>query len=125
MRGASASPTLFERRVEEMDDVENKHECNERDELKERLAELNKKSYYLLVALSFLFVLAGKSNNGNWQHDSLPIKLALTFTVFAAVIPLQDFVPKENNFLQLVRWFKVVMLIIASVFTLYWLWTSI
>ena len=94
-------------------------------ELKERLTELNQKAYYLLVALSFLFVLGEKTNNGNWQHDSLPIKVALTFTTFAAVIPLQDFVPKENTWLQLVRWFKVVMLIIASAFTLFWLWTSI
>jgi len=59
------------------------------------------------------------------KHDSLPIKVALTFTTFAAVIPLQDFVSKENTCLQLVRWFKAVMLIIASAFTLYWLWTSI
>ncbi len=92
-------------------------------EIKDRLAELNQKSYYLLVALSFLFVLSGRSNNGDWQHD-LPIKVALTFTTFAAVIPLQDFVPKEINCLQLIRWFKVVVLILASAFTLYWLWTS-
>lgn len=105
-------------------DVKDEQTCDVQNELKERLKELNKKAYYLLVALSFLFVL-GKSNNGNWQHDSLPIKVALTFTTFAAVIPLQDFVSKENTCLQLVRWFKAVMLIIASAFTLYWLWTSI
>lgn len=97
----------------------------EQTELKERLAELNQKAYYLLVALSFLFVLGGKPNGGNWQHDSLPIKVALTLTTLAAVVPLQDFVPKEDASLQLVRWFKVVMLIIASAFTLFWLWTSI
>jgi hypothetical protein len=110
--------------MEEMD-MKGKQTDDVQKELKERLTELNQKAYYLLVALSFLFVLGGKSNNGNWQHDSLPIKVALTFTTFAAVIPLQDFVPKENAWLQLVRWFKVVMLIIASAFTLFWLWTSI
>jgi hypothetical protein len=110
--------------VEEMDG-ENEQKGDPQEELKERLTELNQKAYYLLVALSFLFVLGGKPNNGNWQHDSLPIKLALTFTTLAAVIPLQDFIPKENTCLQLVRWFKVVMLIIASAFTLFWLWTSI
>lgn len=106
-------------------DVEGEQTDGVQKELKERLAELNQKAYYLLVALSFLFVLGGNSKDGNWQHDSLPIKVALTFTTFAAVIPLQDFLPKEKAWLQLVRWFKVVMLIIASAFTLFWLWTSI
>jgi uncharacterized membrane protein YjfL (UPF0719 family) len=110
--------------VEEMDEKNDQTDVLQK-ELKERLVELNQKAYYLLVALSFLFVLGGKSNNSNWQQFSLPIKVALSFTLFAAVIPLQDFVPKENSFLQLVRWFKVVMLIIALAFTLFWLWTSI
>jgi hypothetical protein len=95
------------------------------NELKERLAELNTKAYYLLVALSFLLVLGRSSNNADWQHPPLPIKLALTFATLAAVIPLQDFFHPTEKSLTAIRKFKVATLLLAFVFTLYWVWLSI
>jgi hypothetical protein len=52
------------------------------------------------------------------------MKLALTFTIIAAVVPLQDAAGKHIFLLQVIRWFKVIMLICAFIFALYWLWTS-
>jgi hypothetical protein len=53
-------------------------------QIKDRLAALNTKSYYLLVALSFSFAL-------HPQDPPLSFKLALTLTAIVAVLPVQDY----------------------------------
>jgi len=77
--------------------------------LEKRLADLNTKAYYLLVALSFVY----RSN------PTLSLKLALTLTAFAAVLPLQDFFESKLN---RIRWFKVVCMILALGCTFWWVW---
>jgi hypothetical protein len=100
------------------------HNCDDQTkEIRERLRELNTKSYYLLVALSFILVL-GRDNSGKWLHSPFPIQLALTSTALAAVVPLQDF-STAKWWLVTVQWFKVGALLIALGFTLCWVWTSI
>lgn len=76
-----------------------------------RLGELNTKAYYLLVALSFMFI---RENEG-----SCALKLALALTALAAVWPLQDYA-KSKLYLEVIRWFKVVALTLALLSTLYW-----
>jgi hypothetical protein len=77
--------------------------------LEKRLTDLNTKAYYLLVALSFVY----RSN------PTLSLKLALTLTAFAAVLPLQDFFESKLN---RIRWFKVVCMILALGCALWWVW---
>jgi Flp pilus assembly protein protease CpaA len=83
----------------------------ELERLQSRLKDLNTKAYYLLVALSFIY---GKANKG-----ACSLKIALSLTALAAVLPLQDTVKSEVG-LEIVRWFKVSALTVALGFTIYW-----
>lgn len=83
-----------------------------------RLGDLNTKAYYLLVALSFLYFRGGTSGT------ALQLKLALTLTSLAAVLPLQDFFKGKICWLWFALWFKVVLLSAALLFTLWWIWHS-
>jgi urea transporter len=78
-------------------------------EISDRLKELNTKSYYLLVALSFAYKTAPA-----WS-----LKWALALTATAAVLPLQDYF-KSSRALNGIRWFKVACLTMAFLFTLWW-----
>lgn len=80
--------------------------------VRDRLTALNTKAYYLLVALSFVYR----------TNPTLSLKLAITFTALVAVLPVQDFF-KSPCALNIVRWSKVVLLISALVFALWWVWT--
>lgn len=77
----------------------------------QRIGQLNTKAYYLLVALSFLFI---RENQG-----SRSLKIALCLTALAAVLPVQD-VAKSKFWLEFARWFKVIALTLALCLTLYW-----
>ena len=81
--------------------------------IRKRIEILNTKAYYLLVALSFLFT---KGRVG----DSL--KVAFTLTAAVAVFPVLDYAPEQA--LGRIRLVKVVCLLAALGFTLYWLWTA-
>jgi len=85
---------------------------------KNRLGELNTKAYYLLVALSFLCF----HGSAPGIEIPLPLKWALTLTSVAAVLPLQDIFAKQTWWLHLVKWFKVLLLFVALVFTIWWVW---
>ena len=87
------------------------------DEVKKRLGDLNTKAYYLLVALSFLCFHRSAPGGG----ISLSLKLALTLTSIAAVLPLQDFA-KKLAWLRFAQWFKVSLLFAALICTLLWIW---
>lgn len=65
----------------------------------ERLGQLNSKAYYLLVALSFIFI---RENEG-----SCALKSAFALTALAAVWPLQDFAPKSKCWLEVIRCSKL------------------
>ncbi len=78
-----------------------------------RLRDLNTKSYYLLVALSFLY--------SKTTTVTTSLKLALALTILVAVLPLQD-VLKSPPQLEGIRWFKVIVLTLAFFCTIYWLW---
>jgi hypothetical protein len=104
--------------------MDNSVQKNCDNQTKQRLGELNTKSYYLLIALSFLLVL-GRDKDGKWLHPPFPMQLALTSAALAAVAPLQDFFPTVKWWLGAVRWFKVGALILALLCTLYWVWTPI
>jgi|SRR5215469_13263161 len=82
--------------------------------LRERLKDLNTKAYYLLVALSFLY----RTNYGS--HS---LKWAITLTALVAVLPLQDYV-KSRSWLGRIRLFKVIALVAALIFTIFWVWTA-
>ena len=88
------------------------------DRLRKRLGDLNTKGYYLLVALSFLYFRGGTSGT------SFQLKLALTLTSLAAVLPLQDYFQGNICWLLFARWFKVFLLSAALLFTLWWIWHS-
>lgn len=77
--------------------------------IEKRLSDLNTKAYYLLVALSFIYR----------PNPALSFKLAFTLTALAAVLPLQDFFESRRSG---IRWFKVVCMILALGFTLWWVW---
>lgn len=79
------------------------------DAIRKRLAELNTKAYYLLVALSFLYS----------RNATLSLKLALTFTAIVAVLPVQDFL-KTYLALNIARWSKVGLLALALGCALWW-----
>lgn len=83
------------------------------DSLSKRIAELNTKAYYLLVALSFLYAKGTVTTS---------LKVALTLTAAVAVLPIQDYVPRQA--LVCVRFVKIIFLAAALFFTLYWLWTA-
>jgi hypothetical protein len=80
--------------------------------IRDRLRDLNTKAYYLLVALSFIY---GKANEGSWS-----LKVALSLTAFVAVLPVQDYV-ESKRCLEIIRRAKIVGLVLALGFTLYWI----
>jgi hypothetical protein len=80
---------------------------------RKRIEILNTKAYYLLVALSFLFVRG---------HVDTSLKVALTLTAAVAVLPVLDYAPEQA--LGYIRFFKVACLVAALGFTLYWLWAG-
>lgn len=82
--------------------------------IRERLKDLNTKAYYLLVALSFVY----RTSSG-----ARSLKLALTLTAVVAVLPVQDYV-KSTFLLEAIRIFKVIGLIAALCFAVFWLWTT-
>lgn len=84
------------------------------DELKirDRLRDLNTKAYYLLVALSFLYR----------ANSALSFKCAFSLTALVAVLPVQDYV-KSDFWLSVIRGLKVLCLVAAFGFTLWWVWT--
>jgi hypothetical protein len=100
------------------DEIDAASRDNSLDALKKRLGDLNTKGYYLLVALSFLYFRGGTSG------ISLQLKLALTLTSLAAVLPLQDFFKGKICWLLFALWFKVFLLSAALLFTLWWIWHS-
>jgi hypothetical protein len=83
----------------------------ETDKIRTRLNELNTKAYYLLVALSFVYT----------ANAARPLKVAFTLTALVAVFPVQDLL-KSGLGLQIARWSKALLLAIALVFTVYWIW---
>jgi hypothetical protein len=81
--------------------------------IRERLKDLNTKAYYLLVALSFVY----------GTKPTLSLKLAITLTAFVAVLPVQDCLMSARA-LNIARWSKVVLLVFALGFALWWVWCS-
>jgi len=81
---------------------------------RDRLRDLNTKAYYLLVALSFLYVRRGSA-------ATIFLKLALTLTALVAVAPVQDFT-NSDPWLWRMRVGKIVCLWLALVFALLWVW---
>ena len=79
--------------------------------LRNRLRDLNTKSYYLLVALSFIY---GTSTGSYW------LKSALALTALAAVPPVQDYVTSMRG-LERIRKFKIGFLYAALFCTLWWI----
>jgi hypothetical protein len=85
-------------------------------DIRERLKDLNTKAYYLLVALSFLY-------GRRMDTPTLSLKIAITLTALVAVLPVQDYVPDTwARLLKGIRFGKVVSLIAAFGFTLWWVW---
>ena len=82
-------------------------------EIRDRLRDLNTKAYYLLVALSFVYR----------TNPTASLKCAFTLTALVAVLPLQDYIESPRK-LEGIRIFKVVCLVAALAFTLWWLWCS-
>lgn len=83
--------------------------------VRSRLGDLNTKAYYLLVALSFIYVrAAGTQSTFRW------IKWALALTAVSAVLPLQDY-PERRLWLEMFRLFKVLCLTAALICTLVWI----
>ena len=94
---------------------------DEEQKVSQRLTNLNIKAYYLLVALTF-----GATRLNDHQQSPCVIwslKTALILTAFVAVAPLQDFFKSRNWFtewLEIVRWQKVIFLWVAFLFTVVW-----
>jgi hypothetical protein len=82
--------------------------------IRDRIKDLNTKAYYLLVALSFLY---GRN------YGTFLLKMALTLTALAAVLPVQDYV-NSRHWLGVVRFLKVIFLGVALFFALWWIWTA-
>ncbi|HLM81075.1 MAG TPA: hypothetical protein VK302_10625 [Terriglobales bacterium] len=82
--------------------------------IRERLSALNTKAYYLLVALSFLYVKQSGAAASS-------LKAALTLTAGVAVAPVQDWVESKRK-LEWIRRGKVAFLWCALFFTLWWVW---
>lgn len=79
--------------------------------LRERLRDLNTKAYCLPVAPSFVSF---------WANPTSKWALALTALVLLAVLPVQDFA-KTVWALEVIRWSKVVLLILALGLTFFWI----
>jgi hypothetical protein len=82
--------------------------------IRERIKDLNTKAYYLLVALSFIY----RTNTGAYS-----LKWAITLTATAAVFPVQDYVD-STFWLECFRFVKVIFLMAALAFTIFWIWTA-
>jgi hypothetical protein len=82
--------------------------------IRERIKDLNTKSYYLLVALSFVYRMTSQSNLLKW---------ALTLTAVAAVLPVLDYV-KSTVSLEIIRPSKVICMVLALIFLICWIWTA-
>lgn len=80
--------------------------------VRERIKDLNTKAYYLLVALSFVY----GTNSG-----SRLLKCAFTLTAVSAVMPVQDYI-KSASWLEFLRAVKVIFLMAALIFTVFWIW---
>ena len=83
--------------------------------IRERLKDLNTKAYYLLVALSFIYARA---------VGARPIKWAFILTAIVGVLPVQDYTQSKRA-LECLRGLKVVGLVAALGFTVYWIWTAV
>jgi hypothetical protein len=83
-------------------------------EIRNRIKDLNTKAYYLLVALSFVYVRSPESRS---------LKLALTLTAITAVLPVQDYV-KSPFSLECLRTAKVICLTAALFFAVFWIWEA-
>ncbi|HEY6466510.1 MAG TPA: hypothetical protein VIY69_11000 [Candidatus Acidoferrales bacterium] len=82
--------------------------------IRNRIKDLNTKSYYLLVALSFVYRASSGSHLLKW---------ALTLVAVTAVLPVQDYV--ESKFaLAALRGLKVIALTAALVCTVLWIWIA-
>jgi len=79
--------------------------------MRERLKDLNTKAYYLLVALSFVYR----------TNPTVALKWAFTLTAVVAVLPVQDYV-ESPRVLSIIRGLKVVCLVAALGFALWWVW---
>ena len=84
------------------------------EQLRGRLATLNTKAYYLLVALSFVYLSRTK--------PTFSLKLALTLTAIVAALPVQDYNYFSPRWLAAMRWTKVGCLTAATLFALWWVW---
>jgi hypothetical protein len=82
--------------------------------LRERIKDLNTKAYYLLVALSFIYRTSSESHLLKW---------ALTLVAISAVFPVLDYV-KSTCLLEIIRALKMIVMIVALVLTLCWIWTA-
>ena len=82
--------------------------------IRERIKDLNTKAYYLLVALSFIYRTSSGSHSLKW---------AFALTAIAAVAPVQDYV-KSASWLECFRLLKVIFLMAALVFTVFWICTA-
>jgi hypothetical protein len=82
--------------------------------IRERIRDLNTKSYYLLAALSFVYRLGS---------ESYLLKWALTLTALAAVLPVLDYV-KSGTSLEVIRTSKVICMVLALIFLICWIWTA-
>jgi hypothetical protein len=93
-------------------------QCSE-DRLRKRITDLNAKAYYILIALSFLYVYSSKS-----EAPLFRLQWAVTLTALVAVLPVQDYF--ESMFaLRWIQSFKVIALAVALSFTLSWIWNPI
>ena len=82
--------------------------------IRERIRELNTKSYYLLAALSFVYRVGS---------ESYLLKWALTLAAAAAVLPVLDYVQSRTS-LEVIRASKVICMVLALVFLICWIWTA-
>jgi hypothetical protein len=81
--------------------------------IRDPLKDINTKAYYLLVALSFVYR----------TNQALSLKCAFTLTALVAVLPVQDYVEAPRK-LEVIRVMKVIGLVFALGFTLWWLWAT-
>lgn len=81
--------------------------------IRERIRDLNAKSYYLLIALSFVFGI---------HSGSTLLKCSLTLTSFTAVLPVVDYV-RSAFWLEIIRGVKVMGMVLALAFMIIWIWT--
>jgi hypothetical protein len=64
------------------------------------------------VALSFVY---------RYSQGAIPLKLAITLTALAAILPVQDYVTSARK-LEWMRSVKVVFSVAALICTLIWIW---